>query len=45
MYYNKNYWVISKLSFGVVLPQPNELKSGKNHPPFAKGGQGDYITV
>jgi hypothetical protein len=33
--------VISKPIFGVILNQPKELKLGKNHPPFLKGGRGD----
>ena len=33
--------VISKPISGVILPQPEELKLGKNHPPFLKGGRGD----
>ena len=35
--------VISKPIFGVNLNQPWELKLGKNHPPFSKGGQGGII--
>src|SRR4030067_2064098 len=32
--------VVSKPIFGVILNQPRQLKLGKNHPPFSKGGQG-----
>ena len=33
--------VISKLVATVILNNPMELKLGKNHPPFLKGGRGD----
>jgi hypothetical protein len=32
--------VIAQTIFGLILNQPMELKLGKNHPPFSKGGQG-----
>jgi hypothetical protein len=36
---------ISKPIFGVILNEPRELKLGKIHPPFSKGGRRDYIRV